>query len=193
MADWVSWLEETAGAIAEIADQVQTQTTESVDQWLSQSSQSVEKGLDELGDRLDIGFEEWWNQNLAPFEQAFDRTLNEWDTALQPWMAPFLNWHVDPQTLQEWEAAEHALDEVILELLDILGVELESGTDDLSDEALWDEIAPKTTPRDDWHPACIGCQNFHGRTYEGNLLVCAMHPYGVEGDRCPDWSDADPA
>ncbi|GAB4235944.1 MAG: hypothetical protein Kow00121_63370 [Elainellaceae cyanobacterium] len=34
---------------------------------------------------------------------------------------------------------------------------------------------------------CEGCCHYHGRMYGGNLLVCAMHPYGVEDDRCPDW------
>lgn len=34
---------------------------------------------------------------------------------------------------------------------------------------------------------CRGCQHYHGRVYGGNLLVCGMHPYGVEGDRCADW------
>jgi len=37
------------------------------------------------------------------------------------------------------------------------------------------------------HPACVGCSNYHGENYGGNLLVCAMHPYGVEGQNCSDW------
>ena len=37
------------------------------------------------------------------------------------------------------------------------------------------------------HPACRGCLNYHGQVYGGNLLVCGMHPYGVEGESCPDW------
>ena len=35
--------------------------------------------------------------------------------------------------------------------------------------------------------ACVGCCHYHGRVYNGNLLVCGMHPYGWEGDKCPDW------
>ncbi|MBF2047631.1 MAG: hypothetical protein EDM05_032035 [Leptolyngbya sp. IPPAS B-1204] len=34
---------------------------------------------------------------------------------------------------------------------------------------------------------CRGCCHYHGRTYGGHLLVCAMHPYGVEDASCPDW------
>ncbi|WP_293150196.1 MULTISPECIES: hypothetical protein [unclassified Microcoleus] len=37
------------------------------------------------------------------------------------------------------------------------------------------------------HPVCRGCMNYHGQVYGGNLLVCAMHPTGVESDSCPDW------
>lgn len=35
--------------------------------------------------------------------------------------------------------------------------------------------------------ACQGCCHYHGQTYGGELLVCGMHPYGVEGEHCPDW------
>jgi len=38
------------------------------------------------------------------------------------------------------------------------------------------------------HPACINCANYHGQVYNGNLLVCAMHPYGFDDNNCPDWS-----
>lgn len=39
------------------------------------------------------------------------------------------------------------------------------------------------------HPACINCANYHGQVYNGNLLVCGMHPSGFEGDSCPDWKN----
>ncbi|HIK54932.1 MAG TPA: hypothetical protein IGS37_07200 [Synechococcales cyanobacterium M55_K2018_004] len=37
------------------------------------------------------------------------------------------------------------------------------------------------------HPACVGCQHYHGQEYNGVMLVCGMHPYGWEGEECPDW------
>ncbi len=37
------------------------------------------------------------------------------------------------------------------------------------------------------NPACVGCRHYHGHVYGGNLLVCGMHPYGWEGETCPDW------
>jgi hypothetical protein len=36
---------------------------------------------------------------------------------------------------------------------------------------------------------CSGCSNYHGLVYGENLLVCGVHPYGVDAnaDRCPDY------
>ncbi|WLT38230.1 hypothetical protein NON20_22495 [Synechocystis sp. B12] len=41
-------------------------------------------------------------------------------------------------------------------------------------------------------PACQGCQHYHGYVYNGQLLVCAMHPYGWETEQCPDWQGPNP-
>jgi len=35
--------------------------------------------------------------------------------------------------------------------------------------------------------ACDGCINYHGQSYGGNKLVCAIHPAGVDGASCKDW------
>jgi len=35
--------------------------------------------------------------------------------------------------------------------------------------------------------SCVGCINYHGQSYGGNKLICAIHPTGVEGDTCGDW------
>jgi len=41
-------------------------------------------------------------------------------------------------------------------------------------------------------PSCFGCQNYHGKTYSGVKLVCAMHPSGWGGeDICPDKKPSD--
>lgn len=34
---------------------------------------------------------------------------------------------------------------------------------------------------------CNGCSNYHGQVYNGNLLVCAIHPYGFDNETCPDF------
>jgi hypothetical protein len=43
-------------------------------------------------------------------------------------------------------------------------------------------VASHVTP-----PACQGCRHFHGASYGGNFLVCGMHPYGWDGEKCPDF------
>lgn len=59
----------------------------------------------------------------------------------------------------------------------------------------WDDFIDEDFTRVDYHtpsatsnPACINCANYHGQAYNGNLLICAMHPSGYEGQDCPDWS-----
>jgi mannitol-specific phosphotransferase system IIBC component len=37
---------------------------------------------------------------------------------------------------------------------------------------------------------CQGCRHYHGRSYGGERLVCAMHPYGTDQDECADWQDS---
>lgn len=58
-----------------------------------------------------------------------------------------------------------------------------------------DLLLEATTPFDrtieplvNQHPVCVGCRHYHGKTYGDTMLVCAMHPYGVDKDQdtCPD-------
>lgn len=53
-----------------------------------------------------------------------------------------------------------------------------------------DSVQPFTQtvePMMNQHSACVGCRNYHGQTYGGNMLVCGMHPSGWESEQCPDW------
>ena len=73
-----------------------------------------------------------------------------------------------------------------------LEIEWEIRTDltDLSDHFTDDPdgwLNPKVEATRETHPACVGCANYHGRLYNGTLLVCGMHPYGVEESHCLDW------
>lgn len=34
---------------------------------------------------------------------------------------------------------------------------------------------------------CSGCKHHHGSTYNGVPFVCAMHPFGPDGEGCPDF------
>ncbi len=62
--------------------------------------------------------------------------------------------------------------------------------------AIDDAASPITQTFTPWmneHPACVGCQHYHGQMYGDTMFVCGMHPYGWEGETCPDheslWHD----
>lgn len=43
---------------------------------------------------------------------------------------------------------------------------------------------------DDSRPiVCQGCRNYYGLNFR-TRFVCAMHPYGVEEEACPDWESS---
>lgn len=76
---------------------------------------------------------------------------------------------------------EHFLTDLIQPVLDACS-ELEQ----TSFEPEW-PLTDTVEPSPQQHPACVGCRHYHGQVYSGNLLVCGMHPYGWEGENCPDW------
>ena len=53
----------------------------------------------------------------------------------------------------------------------------------------WDDDDDDDEDEEDYDPpvACNGCYNYHGKIYNGNLLVCAIHPNGSNNDTCPDY------
>ncbi len=75
------------------------------------------------------------------------------------------------------------LKEVLTEIWQDLELEFEEST-----PINWDMPIP-TRPMPDpaVHPACVGCLNYNGSTYGGNLLVCGIYPYGCNNDTCSDW------
>ncbi|MEC4815854.1 MAG: hypothetical protein SAK29_21665 [Scytonema sp. PMC 1069.18] len=59
--------------------------------------------------------------------------------------------------------------------------------DIVSDEMIDPGFPYPVEPTQQQNPACIGCRHYHGQVYNGNLLVCAMHPHGWDDENCPDW------
>ncbi|MGD1700754.1 hypothetical protein [Dapis sp. BLCC M229] len=79
------------------------------------------------------------------------------------------------------------IDEYLNDLIDpiievYLDFDVETQEEDI-DYYFVDHVEPTVEK----HPACRGCTHYHGQVYGGNLLVCGMHPYGVEDESCPDW------
>jgi hypothetical protein len=59
-------------------------------------------------------------------------------------------------------------------------------TDERSSFTDWLEFIEEDTNTISIPKACNSCRNYHGKTYASDRLVCAIHPYGVEGS-CEDW------
>ncbi|MEM9925362.1 MAG: hypothetical protein AAF915_16685 [Cyanobacteria bacterium P01_D01_bin.50] len=65
--------------------------------------------------------------------------------------------------------------EVYWDFEDVLGDDLEG------------HLPYPVEPTAEQNSACIGCRNYHGQVYNGNLLVCGIYPHGYDDESCPDW------
>ena len=86
------------------------------------------------------------------------------------------------------------LDDMVREVVEVLivtGDEIDAALSEEWDYFIDDDFTSVSyhTPSAKNHPACINCANYHGQAYNGNLLVCAMHPHGYEEQKCPDWEE----
>lgn len=124
---------------------------------------------------------------IESIEQFFAEAFEAVDTAAEEF---------ESATVPEWRDFWH---EVVEEVFDF-AIEIASES-----PASFEAIDPEEIPLRSWEssgryplsavaapapsrqPACVGCRHYHGYTYGNNLLICAMHPYGWDGDRCPDW------
>jgi hypothetical protein len=121
--------------------------------------------------------EEWQNEISAVFKDLtalFDgvgRELTEFVEEVTTEAQDILN--------LQWDE----LKEVLTEIWQELDLDFEEPS-----SFNWD-IAIPTKPLADpvTHPACVGCLNYDGSVYGGNLLVCGMYPYGCGSDTCADW------
>jgi hypothetical protein len=105
------------------------------------------------------------------FFQVFEQASRE---------AEYLFWEIS----QSFEEATTDLDQALSSIIEPIAEML------LEFDALLDDNDPflmPSVPQAMEPSVCHGCQHYHGKVYGGNLLVCGMHPYGVETDCCPDW------
>lgn len=141
---------------------------------IEQAVESVEAWTNDAGEELDKQFEEWSNWSDEVAEQMYaaisevvplDEVAQDVDRAIEDW----LDW-LEP-----------------LFPLDDDGAIDDWGFPDSDGDR--DPFVPITyvRPTANRHPACRGCQHYHGQMYGDNLLVCGMHPYGWDGEDCPDW------
>jgi hypothetical protein len=121
--------------------------------------------------------EEWQNEISAAFKDltelfdGFGRELTELIEEVTTEATEIIN--------LQWDELTAVLTEVLQEL----ELEFEEPT-----SFNWDiPISTKPMPDPAIHRACLGCINYNGSDYGGNLLVCGMHPYGCDHDTCADW------
>ncbi len=94
------------------------------------------------------------------------------------------------------------VDEAIAPALEQLGDRMNAAVDEsvvFIEQQLtpWIErtAAPITHTVTPWlqnHPACIGCEHYHGTAYGEDMLICGMHPYGPDDRTCADWKSVWP-
>lgn len=153
-------------------------------------------------DNWDQDLQNWLNEiqkNIDDFYQNFDQEVNQTLDDFGMGIAKIA------------EECEEYIDEITVEVNDILE-ETETFVNELvnflfndqSDFNPDDYYQSPPTNMPDWeewfvdenipakpnpqkYPACVGCRNYHGHSYGGNFLVCGIHPYGYESDKCPDW------
>ncbi|MGF1461525.1 MAG: hypothetical protein ACFBSG_21190 [Leptolyngbyaceae cyanobacterium] len=148
-----------------------------------------------------------WARELTDFLETATRTTEVWaDQAIQG-AVDTANAFVDEvekqlrPTLEQWadelgqslEPLESALDQEIerfseefTEFINPIFIPLASALESWA-EAVATPISSHVDPVINDHPACMGCRHYHGHAYGGNMLVCAMYPYGPEAETCPDW------
>ncbi|MBR8829077.1 MAG: hypothetical protein DSM107014_14455 [Gomphosphaeria aponina SAG 52.96 = DSM 107014] len=132
----------------------------------------VEQFCLEVGEAVEV-FAEDFGEALASLTLEIDNIIvAEIDQSLQDFFEPMVEIYLE-------------LEELALEEDDIGERVFYFDGDPIEETDLW--LNPKIEPTATEHPACIGCGNYHGRVYGGNLLVCGMHPYGWDDENCPDW------
>ena len=134
------------------------------------------------------GWQEDWSKALESvaneFEQFFQnvgREISEFTDTLLEFSEEIAD-ELEQSIVPKLDQIDHHMAEWLDPVLQaILGVET---TIDRAVEPVTHTVEPWLNQ----HSVCIGCRHYHGQMYGGNLLICAMHPYGVdEGvETCPD-------
>ncbi|MEM7065821.1 MAG: hypothetical protein AAF572_21995 [Cyanobacteria bacterium P01_B01_bin.77] len=144
--------------------------------------------------------DDWLKQFQDDLQAAFDHTLVQTEQ--------FLDQLAD-QTLDAvtpvLDAADRMADELAEQVVENISPPLSQALDELETQidpwvgsmVSWCEqtMAPIHQTLTPWlqnHPKCAGCSYYHGESYGGEMLVCALHPSGPDQDACPDWDSVWP-
>jgi hypothetical protein len=134
--------------------------------------------------------QEWWKQieKTAVDMEEFLTDVGEATESLVDEVSESVGFFIDQLQVSVVGEVDSFIQDFV-EVLIAAGDEIDAA---LSEEWEFDDDFISVnyhTPSVQNNPACINCANYHGQSYNGNLLVCAMHPHGYEGDSCPDWNE----
>ncbi|KPQ38468.1 MAG: hypothetical protein ACLFM4_09330 [Phormidium sp.] len=159
MEDWIT---EWVNSVEKTVEAALEQTAESFETWTDEVVDQVDKQLQELL---------VWSQDCSDEMYQQLQQLLPLDEVSQD---------LD-RTLDEW-----------LEGLDALFAEDYSWDGNLRESEQDSDPFVQITyvePSKSQNPACINCRHYHGHQYGDTLFVCGMHPYGWDGEDCPDWEN----
>ena len=138
--------------------------------------------------------DEWWKQLqktaaevenfFAEVGEATELAVDEIVDEVSDNLGTFLE-QFQLDIFEEVDSFIEDLVDVIITTGDEIDAAISEEWENFSDEDF--TIISYHQPSAQSHPACINCVNYHGQVYNGNLLVCAMHPYGSDDNNCPDW------
>ena len=138
--------------------------------------------------------DEWWKQLqktaaevenfFAEVGEATELAVDEIVDEVSDNLGTFLE-QFQLDIFEEVDSFIEDLVDVIITTGDEIDAAISEEWENFSDEDF--TIISYHQPSAQSHPACINCANYHGQVYNGNLLVCAMHPYGSDDNSCPDW------
>lgn len=129
-----------------------------MEQWVAQATQEMANDLAKE-----------FNRALDDLIDLSDALSHEFDAIIRP----------------ELEAIEEQVQAFLTPLLDDFW-EIDHSLDRSFDD-LTQPFTSTFEPLINQHPACMGCQHYHGQSYNGVPFICAMHPYGWDSEPCPDW------
>lgn len=137
---------------------------------LEKTASDIEKIIEDIGVAVELFTDEVGTTIEDLAEQLQESVFSEIDRCIEDIFDAVIDVNITTEVivLEDIDFVDNA--DSLLEELDFLGIYREQANFQKN-------------------PACVGCQNYHGRVYNGNLLVCGMHPYGWTDENCPDWEE----
>lgn len=140
-------------------------TAKKTEQWAEQTLQQAADAADTLTHELE--------SHLGP---TLEQWADEWYQALAP---------IETALDEEVERLSEEFTEFVTPLVTPVADAMEAWV-----AAITDPLNKTLDPLVNDHNACVGCRHYYGQAHGGNMLVCAMYPYGPDQEKCPDWESA---